>query len=68
MWGAGKDGKDEALWALLQILIFSLRAVGNPLKGFKQRSVMFRFLFSHQESDAREHFATFMFPEDFLLM
>lgn len=29
---------------------------------------MFRFLFSHQESDDPEHFDTFTFPGDILLM
>lgn len=40
----------------------------NPLKNFKQRSAMFRFLFSHQELDDSEHFDTSTFPGDILLM
>lgn len=60
--------QDQALWALFCIVIFKTRAMTNPLKGFKQRSAMFRFLFSNQESDDSEHFETFMLPGDILLM
>lgn len=66
--GAGEGGKGQAWWALLCILIFKTRAMTNPLKNFRQGSAMFRFLSSHQESDDSEHFGTFTFPGDILLM